>query len=103
MEFEALLCLQSEVDTAAEFAVVLDHFEKWMEARGLGSHHSVAIGTDGSVPSERRGGGCQCVSVSLCMCVSVCVHVCVHVCVFMCVWALCMQCVCMSVCVFVCV
>ena len=46
------LTLQTEVDNAAEFAVVLSHFEEWMESRGLVTHHSVAIVTDGSALFE---------------------------------------------------
>lgn len=38
---------QSEVDNASEFAVVLDHFEEWMEAWSLGSTHTFAVLTDG--------------------------------------------------------
>ena len=56
---EDLLCLQSEVDNASDFAVVLDHFEEWMAARELGLRYSVAIVTDGSVLKETQGGGVE--------------------------------------------
>lgn len=38
---------QTEVDNASEFAVVLDHFEDWMESWGLGSTHTFSVVTDG--------------------------------------------------------
>ena len=66
-----MLCLQSEVDSASDFAVVLDHFEEWMAARELGSRYSVAIVTDGSVLRETQGWGVDGVNVleRACVCV----------------------------------
>jgi hypothetical protein len=44
-----MMTVQSEVDNASEFPGVLKRFEEWMAARGLGTTHTFAIITDGSV------------------------------------------------------
>ncbi|KAK7110273.1 3'-5' exoribonuclease 1-like [Littorina saxatilis] len=44
---------QSEVDNASEFPAVLNQFEEWMQARGLGCKHSFAVVTDGPWDIQR--------------------------------------------------